>query len=121
VVGSKRPKPTGYRSQSNHIGRSGPYNPAQWPGYIATSDIIVRVCYAPHVRLFACRFWPMPDATPAHRSYRSRCRLRAEELSPGHFAVVEHSRGIIVIAGFPSYSAAWTFIANRLLDERDAD
>jgi len=34
---------------------------------------------------------------------------------------VEHSRGIIVIAGFPSYSAAWTFIANRLLDERDAD
>jgi len=49
-----------------------------------------------------------------YRSYHSRCRYRAEQLWPGWYAVVERQTSAIVISGFSSYEAAWSWIANRL-------
>ena len=57
------------------------------------------------------------DDAPAsvlYRRYHARCRYRAEELRPDCYAVVERQTSAIVISGFPSYEAAWSWIANRL-------
>ena len=49
-----------------------------------------------------------------YRSYHTRCRYRAEQLWPCWYAVVERRTSAIVITGFSSYEAAWSWIANRL-------
>ena len=57
------------------------------------------------------------DDTPAsvlYRRYHARCRYRTEELRPDCYAVVERQTSAIVISGFPSYEAAWSWIANQL-------
>jgi hypothetical protein len=41
-----------------------------------------------------------------YRSYHTRC--------PGWYAVVERRTSAIVISGFSSSKAAWSWIANRL-------
>ena len=42
-------------------------------------------------------------------------RLRAKELSPGHFGVIERTTDRIIISGFDSYEAAWSRIAKLKL------
>jgi hypothetical protein len=49
-----------------------------------------------------------------YRRYHTRCRYRAEQLWPGWYAVVERQTSAIVVSGFASYEAAWSWIANRL-------
>jgi hypothetical protein len=57
----------------------------------------------------------MDDETPPPRIPRhQRRRYRVEELDIDHFAVVERLTSDVVEAGFESYTAAWTWIANRL-------
>ena len=53
-------------------------------------------------------------ASVLYRNYHARCRYRAEELRPGCYAVVERGTSVIVLSGFPSCEAAWSWIANRL-------
>jgi len=44
----------------------------------------------------------------------TRCCYRPEQLWPHWYAVVERGTSAIVISGFSSYEAAWSWIANRL-------
>jgi hypothetical protein len=41
-------------------------------------------------------------------------RYRVEQLDADHFAVVEPRTGNVIEAGFESYAAAWTWIANHV-------
>jgi hypothetical protein len=49
-----------------------------------------------------------------YRSHHTRCRYGAEQLWSGWYAVVERQTSAIVISGFSSYEAAWSWIASRL-------
>ena len=44
----------------------------------------------------------------------TRYRYRAEQLWPCWYAVVERQTSAIVLSGFSSYEAAWSWIAGRL-------
>jgi len=54
---------------------------------------------------------PMSDITPYRPS--KRIRFRTDELSAGHYAVVERMTNRIIIAGFDFflYAPAWSWIA----------
>jgi len=54
------------------------------------------------------------EASVLHRRYHTRCRYRAEQLWPCWYAVVERRTSAIVLSGFSSYEAAWSWIANQL-------
>jgi hypothetical protein len=45
-------------------------------------------------------------------------RMRVEEIGPNDFAVVSIFDGSIVEAGFYTYAAAWSWIAQHLPEER---
>jgi hypothetical protein len=60
------------------------------------------------------RYGSATGAPVLYRNYHARCRYRAEELWPRWYAVVERQTSAIVISGFPSYEAAWSWIANQL-------
>jgi hypothetical protein len=55
-------------------------------------------------------------ASPAHlpRTERRKCRYRVVQTMPTRFAVIERLSGDVVAAGFETYEAGWSWIANKL-------